>query len=288
MDESRRISEKSRSVVRRTAQAVEVTGGRAVVQRSGAWAVGGTSELVSEMSTTGSLSIEQLPARGAAGAVDQAGSSASSVRVLKSPDGYGSEIRAIFGRGNVRVMKGAVIKDVQAVQGYLQQACVEARRIAEEGAREVEKAYQEAREAGRREAFEEVLGELGRARSEYDKLMRASETDMVELALHIARQIIGYLIEVEPTVMRDIVAKSLVQVRGKSQIVVLVHPEDLKVIEKMHGELAQQVEGAALYFGEDPRIERGGCVIETESGRLDARLDVQLDVLRGILLTGEQ
>jgi flagellar biosynthesis/type III secretory pathway protein FliH len=52
------------------------------------------------------------------------------------------------------------------------------------------------------------------------------------------------------------------------------------------GALVAEVEGAALYFEADERVGRGGCVVETEAGRVDARLEVQLDVMRRALMEG--
>ncbi len=300
MSNERHISDRSRSVVRRPAQEAETTGSRPVVHRAGAPS-SGAPELASEMSMTSALSIDSLPAHvRAAGAAALGGregvstsmpavsarSSRGAVTVLKSPEGRGADIQELFARKDIRVMKAGVVKEVQAVQSYLRQACQEARRIVASAAEDVQRAQVEAREKGRAEAFAELLDELKRARNEYDRLMSGAEADMIELAFQIARQIIGHSIEVDPGVLRDIVSKSLVHVRGKRQIVVFVHPDDLAKVEALRHELAQEVEGAALYFGADPQVERGGCVIETESGRLDARLEVQLNVLRGVLLKG--
>lgn len=298
MNDERNFSERSRSVVIQTAQAGETTGSRPVVHRAGA-SVGGSAGMASEMSMTGSLSIDSLPAHVRAAGVAATGvraaipastsgarSSRGAVTVMKSPEGRGADIQELFARKDIRVMKGGVVREVQAVQNYLRQACQEARQIVASAAEDVQKAQLEARETGRAEAFAELFDELKRARNEYDRLMSGAEADMIELAFQIARQIIGHSIEVDSGVLRDIVAKSLVHVRGKRQIVVFVHPEDLPKIEVLRHELAQEVEGAALYFGGDAQVERGGCVIETESGRLDARLEVQLNVLRGVLLKG--
>ncbi len=300
-NDERHISDRSRSVVRRPAPAAETTGSRPVVHRPGPSTSGGNG-LVSEMSMTGALSIDSLPAHvRAAGAaavgvreaiptsstsVPAARSPRGAVTVLKSPEGTGADIQALFARRDIRVLKGGVVREVQAVQNYLRQACQEARKIVASAAEDVQKAQVDAREKGRVEAFAELLDELKRARNEYDRLMSGAEADMIELAFQIARQVIGHSIEVDPGVLRDIVAKSLVHVRGKRQIVVFVHPDDLPKVEALRHDLAQEVEGAALYFGGDAQVERGGCVIETESGRLDARLEVQLNVLREVLLKG--
>ncbi|MBA2663117.1 MAG: hypothetical protein H0U74_12545 [Bradymonadaceae bacterium] len=210
----------------------------------------------------------------------------ASIRVMKAPAGKGGEIRAIFAPGNVRIVKREVIDHVQAVQQRLAHACAEAAQIVEQANAEAEGVLEAAREEGRRQGRLELLVELGRARSEYDKLMSKAEADMIELAFRIARQVIGHNVATEPAVLGGIVARSLEFVRGKRQIVILVNPDDLSALEASRHELATMIEGAALYFSADANIERGGCIIETESGRLDARLDVQLDILRKALTRG--
>jgi len=205
------------------------------------------------------------------------------VRVLKSPEGRGQSLRALFEPPERRLVKREVLDRVQHAQQALEEAEQEAAQIIADAQARAEQLHQEAHEQGIEQGQREALEHLGRARAEYDRLLRAQEQDMLDLALGIAQRIINRTVALDPSVIRDVVAQTLEQVRHKRQILVLLNPEDMRRLEPERAALQGVVEGASLYFDEDPQISPGGCVIETESGRIDARLEVQLAAIRAAL-----
>lgn len=208
------------------------------------------------------------------------------MKVLKGPEASGAAVRAVVQAPAVKVLKGGVVARVEQVQGALEAAEREATAIVAAARAEAERLRAEAVEAGREEGMRELLGALGRARGEYERLIRQAEPDMVELAFGVAGRLVRERLEVEPGLMASLVAGVLERVRGKRQIVVWVHPAELDALNAARGALVAEVEGAALYFEADERVGRGGCVVETEAGRVDARLEVQLDVMRRALMEG--
>ena len=63
-----------------------------------------------------------------------------------------------------------------------------------------------------------------------------------------------------------------------------VHPEDLAALQQERaGWLAEIGSKADVRVTADPGVGRYGCVVETAVGRLDARLQTQLDALEGAL-----
>lgn len=205
------------------------------------------------------------------------------VRVLKSPEGRGQSLRALFEPPERRLVKREVLDRVQHAQQALEEAEQEAAQIIAAAQARAEQLRQEAHQRGIEQGQREALEHLGRARAEYDRLLRAQEQDMLDLALGIAQRIINRTVALDPSVIRDVVAQTLEQVRHKRQILVLLNPEDMRRLEPDRAALQGVVEGASLYFDEDPQISPGGCVIETESGRIDARLEVQLAAIRAAL-----
>ena len=187
---------------------------------------------------------------------------------------------------NCRVLRARVIDDLDAVDDAIQALRREAEQVLEEAQKQAEAIREEARKQGRKEGLEECMEALTKARAEYGRLRSRAEQDMVTLAFQIARRIIGHAIEVQPEVVRDIVGEALVTARGRRQIEVRVHPEDCERVEKQRHEYARELDGVPVYFESDAGLERGDCVIETESGRIDARLETQLEVLRDALLRG--
>ncbi len=187
---------------------------------------------------------------------------------------------------DARVIKERVIEDLQEIDDELKALHDRGQEVIDDAEDQAEKIREEAREEGRKEGMRDCLEALAKARAEYSRLCNRAERDMVTLAFQIAQRIIGHAIEVQPEVVRDIVGEALIAARGRSQIAVRLHPDDHQWVESHRHEYARDVDGVTVYFETDASLERGDCVIETESGRIDARLETQLEVLRTALLSG--
>ncbi len=95
--------------------------------------------------------------------------------------------------------------------------------------------------------------------------------DMVlELALDVARQVVTGELAVHPERILDVVNLALKQMAETSREArLLLNPDDA-VLVRPH--LDQVLDKNRLRIVEDARIERGGCLIETPQGDLDATL----------------
>lgn len=184
-----------------------------------------------------------------------------------------------------RVLKARVVAELRGVDQQLEELHQQGQQIVEEARQEAEEIRSQAAEEGRREGLRECMEALGKARAEYGILCDRAESDMVKLAFQVARRIIGHAIEANPEIVRDIVGEALVSARGRQKISVRVNPEDFATVQANRDEYARQMEGIPVYFEKDSTLERGDCVIDTESGRIDARLHTQLEVLEQALLT---
>jgi flagellar assembly protein FliH len=111
----------------------------------------------------------------------------------------------------------------------------------------------------------------------------------IPLARKMAEKIIGHAVAVDAAVMRDIAAQALAAAKPGGQAVLLrVHPEDLASIASARAEwLAELGLKAGVKLVGDEAVGRFGCIVETPRGRLDARLETQLDALERALRRGE-
>lgn len=105
------------------------------------------------------------------------------------------------------------------------------------------------------------------------------------LARKMAEKIIGHAVDLDARVMADIAEQALHACRGRGATVALrVHPDDRASLEAAKpGWLARQDGPAEIVFVADDTVGRYGCVVETPAGRVDARLQTQLDVLERVL-----
>lgn len=95
--------------------------------------------------------------------------------------------------------------------------------------------------------------------------------DMVlELALDVARQVVSVELQTHPERILDVVNLALKQMAESSREArLLLHPEDAALVRP---HLDQVLDKNRLRIVEDARIARGGCLIETPHGDLDATL----------------
>ena len=105
----------------------------------------------------------------------------------------------------------------------------------------------------------------------------ASEREVIRLALEVARKVIKREVAIDEELILTLVRVALARVADQSLATVRVNPKDFQVIQRHHaadgnaGALSESVK-----LVEDPLIARGGCIIETESGTIDARVEEQL------------
>jgi len=116
-------------------------------------------------------------------------------------------------------------------------------------------------------------------------LFKEAQEVVLRLAMALARKIIGYETShnVEP-VLRT-VRESIKHLVDKSHITVKVNPEDLQIVRRHRQDWLALADGnEGLKIEGDPSISRGGCIIETDSGRVDARIERQLEIMYASLM----
>src|SRR5262245_7241308 len=80
--------------------------------------------------------------------------------------------------------------------------------------------------------------------------------------------------------VREVVRRA----RERSRLTLRVSPSDHAAIREHLGTVLEGLEAGQVELVPDERVELGGCLVETPSGSLDGRLEVQLANLRQALL----
>ena len=106
--------------------------------------------------------------------------------------------------------------------------------------------------------------------------------DMVlELALDVARQVVAGELAARPERILDVVNLALKQMAETSREArLLLNPEDAVLVSP---HLEQVLDKNRLRIVEDVRIVRGGCLIETSQGDLDATLPARWRAVAQVL-----
>ena len=134
---------------------------------------------------------------------------------------------------------------------------------------------QEARERAAKlvdEARAEAQRLLDDANKLANELVNQARKDAIELALLIAREVIGAELRNGHDVAVAVARDAISTIGAAHSITVRVHPEDVAAVE-IAG-LAGPDGGLADVVG-DPQLAPGDVVVDTESGRVDARVETR-------------
>ncbi|GAB7388217.1 hypothetical protein BSNK01_20540 [Bacillaceae bacterium] len=163
-------------------------------------------------------------------------------------------------------------------------------------ARERQKGYEEGFQAGKKEglaAAEKEYAErlqqanviLQEAYRQREEIIAAAEPFLLELGVEIAKKIIGKQLAVDRETVVAIVQQTLLRAKGAAEITIAVHPDDYGDVQKHWRSLLAAVPGhTQVRLVYDRSVEKGGCVIQTPAGTLDARIDTQLGEIKKALL----
>ena len=148
------------------------------------------------------------------------------------------------------------------------------------GFKEGEKAGMESEKRGVKpvlEALNAGILELDSVRSE---LHFAAEKQAVELGLVIAKKIICHEVSINNETIFGVLNEALKKVTDQQEIHIKMHPSDLQAIKDAEFRVSGLGKGADnVVFEPADGISRGECVIETNFGVIDARIDSQIKVV---------
>ena len=118
---------------------------------------------------------------------------------------------------------------------------------------------------------------------------RQAETQLFDLAFALANRITTARGETESQVVLDTINACLREVLDKTRLTVRVNPAQASFVKSQIDNLGGVNEAVSHIVVEaDGRISAGGCIIETDSGNTDGRIENQLQVLKSKLLENQR
>ena len=129
--------------------------------------------------------------------------------------------------------------------------------------------------------FLSLIEELKNQREDY---LKSVEKEMVGLSLEIASKVIQQKIEQDEKVISKNLKHALKHLLDKGRIIIKLNPADLEIVSK-HSKEIKSAEGLKeLILEEDSEVTRGGCLIHSELGHIDAQIETQLEMIGKALL----
>ncbi len=177
------------------------------------------------------------------------------------------------------------LEELDRVRRATEAAEQEARGILEEARREAvrerTRGYQEGLVQARQEAAVQAVALRAEA-----MLLRAEAGDrLIRLAVELAQRVLHQELHTAPDAVEGLARAALAQVSWCQRITLRLHPDDARALEAANPRLTEGLDpGAELRLEADPTLDYGDCLVETESGDLDASVKVQLAALEQALL----
>lgn len=163
-------------------------------------------------------------------------------------------------------------------------------------ARGLAQGLEQGRREGREQALDEARTELKQLAKRWtqaiddwearrERLLEEARDDVLRFAFALGERIVHRLVRADPSIVRDQLIEALKRLSRPSALQVSVHPDDRAVIDQVLPEVASALgRSAHVHVYDDPTIDRGGCVVATAGGYVDASLITQLDRMAEALL----
>lgn len=150
-----------------------------------------------------------------------------------------------------------------------------------------EEGYQAGMAAAREElapataAFGEALADAAKLRAETADVVEARA---VELSLRIAEKVVAGTLDVQPERVVDVVRGALRCLVDRERVTVQVNTLDLELVREAVEPLVATLGGIDSFeVQEDRRVSRGGALVRSAAGEVDATIEAKLERAREVL-----
>jgi len=156
----------------------------------------------------------------------------------------------------------------------------------------VQESYEKGFEEGKRQAERGLANVFKALRDAVEELtdlkehvLRASEEDLLKLAVMIARKVIHQEIATDRLILAKVVSAAVSNASDRDELVIRLNPEDHRLVSAhKHLYLNGCNDERLVELRADDVVAPGGCIVDTVMGEIDARTDSQVDeIFRGLL-----
>lgn len=200
--------------------------------------------------------------------------------VVPLPESRGGDPRKAL----VRELEGQVaqlkLQMEQAARNHEREVRVRTENAYQQGLKDGTSAGEASGRAIAQAAAEARLAEIERAvqsrlqavESRIDFAILDWDSRAAELAMALARRIVGEVCEIPGAAAPHVARIALRKLGSEFRVVVRCHPQDLRVLESERDLWNGRGGSRRVELVEDESVGRGGVVVETDSGTIDARI----------------
>ena len=156
--------------------------------------------------------------------------------------------------------------------------------------------YEEGLKEGKKDGYDSGKEEVSRLIDRSHKILEAvmnrreqilneTEEQIIQLVLLMTRKVVKVMSENQKSVVMANVLSALKKVKARGDVTIRVNLEDVKLTTEHIKDFTEQVESVkGITVVEDSSVEKGGCIVETDFGAIDARISSQLSELENKIL----
>jgi len=109
-------------------------------------------------------------------------------------------------------------------------------------------------------------------------ILEKAEGQIVELALAVAQKVIHSEVATRREIIQGVLKDAIRNIVDRDNMKIHVHPQDFQYMMEIKSDFLSSFDGVKnIVFEEDEAIRRGGAVIETLFGEVDARIEQQFN-----------
>jgi flagellar assembly protein FliH len=154
-----------------------------------------------------------------------------------------------------------------------------------------EDARQEGIEMGREEGIRQGQEEIDRMRAEmeserldrkqeYDEMIRQTEGRYVDVLCSLLRKLSGEIVSDKRDVILHLIRSGIADMEPAKHYIIRVGNEDLLYVESKKDDIVERTGiSATVEIQEEKDLERGECIIETDTQMIDCGFHTQLENL---------
>ncbi len=135
-------------------------------------------------------------------------------------------------------------------------------------------AFEESKRKGFVEGFNQGLSEASKTAVRFieqtSHVNQQLSEEAAKLAIAICSKIISEQVKIKPDFINSIAQKALSQSVLGDKVIFVINPEDKKILESAKESLTKLAGGATIFIETDLEIQRGGCIVKTDFGEVDA------------------
>ncbi len=121
---------------------------------------------------------------------------------------------------------------------------------------------------------------LGQLQNIHQEIRQEIEKEVVQLALAIAKKIVCHEIKTNQETVVCVAREALSRMENPGKIKIKLNPEDLQFINDAKSQLSHFLHHVDnIRFEAADSIQSGGCLIETDTGDIDARIEKQFQAI---------